>query len=41
MTTGNPLTDKEKDELIERLYGTIGKREAELDWLKKKFHFEI
>lgn len=30
--------NKEKDELIERLYGTIGKREAELDWLKKTVH---
>jgi transposase len=28
--------NREKDELIDRLYGTIGKREAELDWLKKK-----
>lgn len=30
--------NREKDELIERLYGTIGKREAELDWLKKILH---
>ena len=28
--------NRDKDDLIERLYVTIGKREAELDWLKKK-----
>ena len=27
---------KKKDELIEQLYKKIGKREVELDWLKKK-----
>ena len=32
--------NKDKDDLIERLYGTIGKREAELDWLKKKLQSE-
>ena len=33
--------NREKDELIERLYATIGKREAELDWLKKKLQLEL
>ena len=33
--------NREKDELIDRLYATIGKREAELDWLKKKLQFEL
>lgn len=32
--------NQDKDILIERLYRTIGKREAELDWLKKKLHIE-
>jgi transposase-like protein len=32
--------NREKDETIERLYQTIGRREAELDWLKKKLHLE-
>ena len=32
--------NRDKDDLIERLYGTIGKREAELDWLKKKLLVE-
>ena len=27
---------KTKDELIERLYTTIGQRDIELEWLKKK-----
>lgn len=27
---------KEKDELIDRLYGQIGQLKVELDWLKKK-----
>lgn len=27
---------KEKDELIERLYGQIGKLNVEVEWLKKK-----
>ena len=31
---------KEKDELIERLYTTIGQRDTELEWLKKKLHLE-
>ena len=31
---------KEKDELIERLYKTIGQRDIELEWLKKKLHLE-
>jgi transposase-like protein len=33
-------TEREQKELIERLYQTIGKRETELDWLKKKLHLE-
>ena len=32
--------NRDKDDLIERLYSTIGKREAQLDWLKKKLQFE-
>jgi len=32
--------NKEKDELIERLYKLIGQRDIELDWLKKKLHLE-
>ena len=32
--------NKEKDELIERLYKLIGQRDIELDWLKKKLHIE-
>ena len=32
--------NRDKDELVERLYGTIGKREAQLDWLKKKLSVE-
>lgn len=32
--------NRDKEELIERLYRTIGKREAELDWLKKKLQLE-
>lgn len=32
--------NREKDDLIERLYSTIGKREAELDWLKKKLQLD-
>lgn len=28
--------DKEKNELIESLYKTIGKRDIELEWMKKK-----
>lgn len=31
---------REKEDLIDRLYQTIGKREAELEWLKKKLHLE-
>ena len=31
---------KDKDELIERLYMTIGQRDIELEWLKKKLHIE-
>jgi len=31
---------RDKDDKIERLYGIIGKREAELDWLKKKLQVE-
>ena len=30
--------NREKDELIERLYKIIGQRVTELDWLKKKLH---
>lgn len=29
---------REKDELIERLYKSIGKMQVESDWLKKKLH---
>jgi len=32
--------NRDKDDLIDRLYQTIGKREAELDWLKKKLQLE-
>lgn len=32
--------NKTKDELIERLYKTIGQRDVELDWLKKKLHLD-
>jgi transposase len=32
--------NREKDDLIDRLYSTIGKREAELDWLKKKLQLD-
>lgn len=32
--------NRDKDDLVERLYQTIGKREAELDWLKKKLQLE-
>lgn len=32
--------NREKDELIERLYKLIGQRDIELDWLKKKLHLE-
>jgi transposase-like protein len=32
--------NRDKEELIERLYRTVGKREAELDWLKKKLQLE-
>lgn len=32
--------NREKDELIERLYKLIGQRDTELDWLKKKLHIE-
>ena len=31
---------KDKDALIERLYTTIGQRDIELEWLKKKLHIE-
>ncbi len=43
---GSLFTDKRKkenrdrDDLIERLYRTIGKREIELEWLKKKLQVE-
>ncbi len=29
-----------KDQLIEELYKNLGQREMELDWLKKKLHFD-
>lgn len=32
--------NREQEELIERLYKTIGQRDIELDWLKKKLHIE-
>lgn len=32
--------NREKDDLIERLYKIIGQRDTELDWLKKKLHLE-
>ena len=32
--------NKSKDDLIERLYKTVGQRDIELDWLKKKLHLE-
>ena len=32
--------NRDKDDLVERRYRTIGKREAELDWLKKKLQLE-
>jgi len=32
--------NREKDDLIERLYKIIGQRDIELDWLKKKLHLE-
>lgn len=32
--------NRDKDMLIERLYGIIGQRDTELDWLKKKVRFE-
>ena len=31
---------KDRDALIERLYTTIGQRDIELEWLKKKLHIE-
>ena len=31
---------KDRDELIERLYTTIGQRDIELEWLKKKLRIE-
>ena len=33
---GNNRDDAEQQELIDTLYRTIGQREIELDWLKKK-----
>lgn len=32
--------NREQEELIGRLYKTIGQRDIELDWLKKKLHIE-
>jgi transposase-like protein len=32
--------NQDKDKLIEELYKTIGKREMEVEWLKKKFNLE-
>ncbi len=32
--------NQDKDKLIEELYKTIGKREVEIEWLKKKFNLE-
>lgn len=32
--------NREQEGLIERLYKTIGQRDIELDWLKKKLHIE-
>ena len=31
---------KEQEALIDRLYQTIGQRDIELEWLKKKLHLE-
>jgi transposase-like protein len=31
---------RSQQELIDRLYKTIGQRDIELDWLKKKLHLE-
>ena len=32
--------DHDKQDLIDRLYKTIGQRDIELDWLKKKLHLD-
>ncbi len=32
--------NRDQQELMERLYKTIGQRDIELDWLKKKLHIE-
>ena len=32
--------DADQHELIERLYKTIGQRDVEIEWLKKKLHLE-
>lgn len=32
--------DKEKDELIQRLYAQIGQLQVDFDWLKKKTRFD-
>jgi len=32
--------NQDKDKLIEELYKIIGKREIEIEWLKKKFNLE-
>ena len=34
----NGREDKDRQELIDRLYRTIGERDVELAWLKKKLH---
>ena len=45
-TVSTLFTDKrrkenqEKDDLINRLYTIIGKRDTELEWVKKKLHLE-
>ncbi len=33
--------NKNKEKLIEELYKTIGQREVEISWLKKKFKLEL
>lgn len=33
--------NKSKDRMIDELYRTIGQREVEISWLKKKFGLEI
>lgn len=32
--------ERSQQELIDRLYKTIGQRDIELDWLKKKLHLD-